>query len=142
MRVSPTFRTIAAATLLIATAAASACGARSSLRVPPPHQGAGGTGGVPPDAPECAVYNSSAALAPLDVFLMVDSSGSMQLPIQGTGGRKWDAVQQAFSLFFYDELSVGIGVALSFFPIVNETIPAVCSEDVDCNYILCATKPA
>ena len=142
MRVRPTIRTRAPAllfttllfaTMLFATMLAAACGARSSLRVPTPSEAEGGSGGVPPDVPECAVYNSAAALAPLDVFLMVDSSGSMQLPIQGTGGRKWDAIQQAFSSFFYDRESVGIGVALSFFPIVNDSIPAVCTVDVDCN---------
>jgi len=131
-----------AAILLLAIlsyfAMVSACGARSTLRVvgaPAEQGGSGGEGGigVGAGAPECVVFNSSAALAPLDVFLMVDSSGSMDLDVEGGTISKWQAVQQSLGEFFYDEESAGIGFALSFFPIIDRTVPDLCAADSDCN---------
>jgi hypothetical protein len=109
--------------------AAIACGARSELPIPdPPEEGGGGQGGGPP---ECVVFNSSAELAPLDVFMMLDASGSMQFPT-GNGQAKWWAVREALNAFFYDPESRAISVAVSFFPIIDESVAEVCTSDTNC----------
>ncbi len=115
--------------------AAMACGARSELPVPR-ERGPVGDGGGPPD---CVVFNSSAELAPLDVFIMLDASGSMGFPT-GDGFPKWLAVRNALDAFFYDSESRGINVALSFFPIIQETVPELCQSDATCN-LAGACKP-
>jgi len=82
------------------------------------------TGG---NAPECVVFDSEAAVAPLDLFFMLDSSGSMDFETQQPGLTKWQAIRNAFQAFATDPLSQGIGVALSFFPIIDFTEPELCS---------------
>jgi hypothetical protein len=109
--------------------AAAACGARSELPIPNPRPERESEGGGPPD---CAVFNSSTELAPLDVFVMLDRSGSMQLPT-GEGIGKWYAVRDALDAFFYDPESRGIRVGLSFFPIIDELVPELCDEDAECH---------
>lgn len=125
MRTRIVLGTAAAAYLV----AALACGARSELPVGKERRGAGGAGGGPPD---CVVFNSSAELAPLDVFIMLDASGSMEFPT-GDGLAKWWSVREALDTFFYDPESRGIGVALSFFPIIQQNVPQVCLDDAACN---------
>ena len=115
---------IATASALLA---AMSCGARSSLPAPE-RQGGGGAGGGPPD---CVVFNSSAALAPLDLFVMLDASGSMQDVTTG-GLQKWDAVSIAFDAFVHDSESNGIGMALSFFPIIDVSVPELCFDSDLC----------
>jgi len=82
----------------------------------------GGGGGVP----ECVVFDSAAALAPLDVFVMLDSSGSMDFEAQ-PGTSKWQLVRDAFDAFVHDPESAGLGVALSFFPIINDSYEQFCA---------------
>ncbi len=108
--------------------AAAACGARSELSLPRPAPQEAQGGGPP----ECVVFNSSTELAPLDVFIMLDASGSMQAPT-GDGQIKWFAVREALNAFFYDPESRGIGVAVTFFPIVRDFIPQICTSDANCN---------
>jgi hypothetical protein len=113
-------------------AAAVSCGARSELDAPArATAAASGSGGAGGGVPDCAVFNSSATLAPLDVFIMMDSSGSMALVTEG-GIPKWLAVRNAFEAFFYEPESKGMGVALSFFPIIDDTVPELCSDDIAC----------
>jgi hypothetical protein len=113
-----------------------ACGARSELEIPSPRRSpvpeGGSGGGIQP--PECVVYNSSAALAPLVVFLMLDSSGSMWGET-GNGKTKWLAVQDALSEFFYDSESAGIEVSLHFFPYIDQTVSQFCFEDLQCQNV-------
>ena len=96
-------------------------------------EGGGGSGGVGGiimpiggNAPECVVFNSDAALAPLDLFFMLDSSGSMDFTTQG-GITKWQAVRTAFNQFVNDPESAKIGVGLSFFPIIDFNEPDICN---------------
>ncbi len=112
-----------AATLVVTPLA---CGARSELEIPDPPDH--NTGGGPP---ECVVFNSSAALAPLDMFVMLDSSGSM-LDITAGGVEKWAAVRTAFDAFVHDGESRGITVSLAFFPIVDLSVPEDCFDDTAC----------
>jgi hypothetical protein len=82
----------------------------------------GGGGGKP----ECVVFDSAAALAPLDVFIMLDSSGSMGFAAQG-GLTKWDVVSDAFQTFANDPDSAALGVALAFFPIIDPSYNSICA---------------
>lgn len=82
----------------------------------------GGGGGVP----ECVIFDSAAALAPLDVFIMLDSSGSMDFIAQGNT-TKWQLVRNAFETFVNDPESAGLGVGLSFFPIINNSFNQLCA---------------
>lgn len=80
---------------------------------------------------ECVVFSSSAELAPLDVFIMLDSSGSMEFPTAG-GQSKWEAISAALTAFFEEPASEGIGVALTFFPIIDSSVTELCSTSSVC----------
>lgn len=116
---------------VVTTVLIVACGARSSLPVRDGERGEGGSGGESPIEPECAVYESSTALAPLDMFIMLDASGSMSEDT-AQGNSKWDAVRAALEDFTSAPDSSGISVALGFFPINIPGIPTTCNLDADC----------
>ena len=108
------------ATALLLVAAASigpACGARTGLPIG--------------DRAACTAFNAVADVAPLDVFLMVDSSGSMDFKT-AEGISKWSAMRQALGEFLVDPASNGLGVGIAFFPILDPKVPQNCSTDVDC----------
>ncbi len=97
--------------------------------------GGGGNGG---DAGlnECAADTQSAKLAPLDLVLMQDTSGSMWEYI-GTSGSaattsKYDSVKGALASFMSDPGSSGIGLGLQFFPLFANAVPNSCTVKADC----------
>jgi len=61
------------------------------------------------DANACAAESQKAELVPLDLYIMLDRSGSMQ-------GSKWSNVTTAIDSFVKDPASSGLGVGLDFFP--------------------------
>jgi Mg-chelatase subunit ChlD len=61
------------------------------------------------DANACAAESQKAELVPLDLYIMLDRSGSMQ-------GSKWSSVTSAIDTFVKDTASIGLGVGLDFFP--------------------------
>ena len=65
---------------------------------------------------ECASSSQSATLIPLDIFVMMDQSGSMK-EATGTGVSKWAAISTAFSSFVNDPSSAGIGIGIAYFPL-------------------------
>jgi hypothetical protein len=66
--------------------------------------------------PACAEEKHAARRVPLDVFLLLDASNSMNEP---AGNKtKHQVVRTALRSFLQDPLSVGLGVGLSFFPAV------------------------
>lgn len=79
----------------------------------------------------CASFDAVAQPAPLDVFLLMDSSGSMEFETED-GFVKWYALRDALSSFFNDPESSGIGVALTFFPQIHPNIPAWCVDENAC----------
>jgi hypothetical protein len=100
--------------------------------------GAGGSGGgfsvpeptarpAPPDAApvQCAAEAHKAEIVPLDLMLLVDTSGSMT----GLAGMrsKWETAQSALRSFVSDPKSAGLGVGLQFFPSAR-----TCMTDKDC----------
>ncbi|MBK8253125.1 MAG: VWA domain-containing protein [Polyangiaceae bacterium] len=114
---------------LFCTAAIASCGAKTGLPVPDPPE-------VPEPVP-CVSLQTSAGLADLDVFNMVDVSGSMEYQT-ADGTTKWDAMRAAFQAFLTDADSAGIGVALTFFPVVDPNVPEVCTTENACgNPISC-----
>jgi hypothetical protein len=103
--------------LIAATAVVPACGARTGLPVG--------------ERAACTAFNATADVAPLDVFLMVDSSGSMDFKT-AEGISKWSAMRQALAAFLVDPASSGIGAGIAFFPILDPKVPQNCSFDGDC----------
>src|SRR5262245_40834218 len=64
---------------------------------------ASGTGGkdggvIDPDA-ACAAEEAKTELAPLDMYIMMDKSGSMEVNTDGTPNMKWASVKQALKAF-------------------------------------------
>lgn len=83
-----------------------------------------------PDA-TCATQSAIAQQLPLDLYVMMDSSGSMLDPT-ATGVTKWQAVRSALIAFLNDPRSAGIGVGLQYFPQFHATVPAQCLADAEC----------
>lgn len=82
----------------------------------------------------CATDTQKATLKPLDIYLMVDSSGSMtELTGGASSPSKWAAVSAAINAFASDPTSSGIGIALQFFPIIAPgSTPMACASDASC----------
>lgn len=106
------------------------CGARTGLDVPnvdgsviPPRE--------QPDVGVCRPFRSISERASLDVFLLLDASGSMVEPT-ALGVTKAEAVAEALGAFVSAEESDGLGVALTFFPVLEPGVPAFCRNDRDC----------
>ncbi len=79
----------------------------------------------------CAAELTTAEIVPLDMYLMVDSSGSM-LDTLSTNSTKWSQVKSALRTFLRDTDSAGLGVGMQFFPLIKPNIPEVCGIDADC----------
>nr|PZN29535.1 MAG: hypothetical protein DIU78_00060 [Pseudomonadota bacterium] len=92
--------------------------------------GSTGTGGEK----TCTGETTTAMRVPLDLYLMLDSSGSMlEATDDGVGSAdKWTAVKDALRAFLSDDGSSGMGVGLQFFPQLKENVPESCSSDADC----------
>jgi hypothetical protein len=71
-------------------------------------------------------------MVPLDLLLLVDSSGSM---MESAGAStKWQMARDALSAFIKDPQSATLGVGLQFFPFFGP--PKACTSDPDCNLII------
>lgn len=85
---------------------------------------------------ECAADTQQAKLAPLDLVLMQDTSGSMWEYIGTTGAAattsKYTAVTTALDTFMADPSSAGIGLGIQFFPEFQSGIPNSCTSDSQC----------
>ncbi len=63
----------------------------------------------------CASSTSSATLIPLDMYIMMDQSKSMNEATGTPNTDKWQAISQAVSAFVNDPKSAGIGVGIQYF---------------------------
>ena len=81
---------------------------------------------------ECAGNIEMGMPVPVDVYVMLDISGSMLDPSGTTGVTKWDAVKSALSAFFTDMQSAGLSVAIQYFPLRTPNTPTTCASDTDC----------
>jgi len=80
----------------------------------------------------CAGEVHTAQLLPLDLLLLVDSSGSM---MESAGAStKWQMTHDALLAFVKDPQSAALGVGLQFFPFFGP--PKACKADADCNLII------
>jgi hypothetical protein len=94
--------------------------------------GSDGAGGDDIGA-ECAGDLIEAKRVPLDMYVMLDVSGSMLSPTEGDMNvTKWQAVSSALSGFISDDASAGIGVGLQVFPIRRAEAPTSCTSDLEC----------
>jgi hypothetical protein len=80
----------------------------------------------PPSA--CAGETYRPERLPLDMYFLVDSSGSMALPT--AGGTKWDMVRSALVNFLGDPENADVGVGLGYFPTGVQT--SCVAGDPDC----------
>ena len=94
--------------------------------------------GLPPDgsfddAPSCAAESKKAEQLPLDMYIMLDQSGSMTEPVSG-GGDRWGAVTSAFKAFVNQPGTAGIGIGIQYFPLdaMGNICPPSCTSDADC----------
>ena len=90
--------------------------------------GAGGSGIVEPDA-ACAVGSAAANLAPVNMFMTFDRSGSMAM------NNKWQDATTALTAFMKDPGTAGLRVALRFFP---DNMPAAGCDDLGCSVAACS----
>lgn len=92
-------------------------------------RGGGGQGGsdeIITDFEPCAETSQEATLVPVNMYIMVDKSGSME------DDGKWDSAVAAFTTFFQDAASSSLQVALRFWP------EGAC-DDMACDVDACAT---
>lgn len=86
------------------------------------HAGAGGLS-LPPG---CATASARAEVLPLDLYILLDRSGSM------TYQHKWVDVTQALKGFLYAPSSAGVGVGLQYLPLPRLCDPgAYAAPDVE-----------
>lgn len=99
--------------------------------------GAASTGGG------CAGTRIDAKRLPLDMYVMLDVSGSMLQQTEGDASvTKWHAVVSALTDFVKDPSSAGISVGLQVFPLRHPDAPATCSSNAQCgpSFGRCLTK--
>jgi hypothetical protein len=82
----------------------------------------------------CAGTATKAEKLPLDIFIMLDQSGSMSAPV-AIGGTRWDAVTAALTSFVQQTFLTDVSVGLQYFGLPPSKVcpPAIpCSSDSDC----------
>ncbi len=73
----------------------------------------------------------------LDMFVMLDLSGSMLDPLPNQASvasptTKWDAVRAALESFVQAPETSDIGIGLQYFPQANSGVPFACEQNEDC----------
>ena len=90
----------------------------------------------PPQNEQCQEESRAAVTLGLDIYLMLDSSLSMDdlLPASLSSGSqtKWEAVQDALRTFIAAESTDEIGLGLQYFPQVAPGVPFSCNTNDDC----------
>jgi hypothetical protein len=113
-------------------------GGTNGMGTPKPPGGGGGTGsgaggnsgGLPPDDKSCTAVGAMAMPLPVDIYVLLDRSGSMLNDINdpGTGGTippavgvpvKWDATVEALTKFVTSPAAQGMQIGLGLFPPVG-----------------------
>jgi len=110
-------------------------GNSSAASGPDLNLGGDGSGGPDPSDPinTCAGELIEAKSIPLDMYVMLDVSGSMLDRTEGDPTQsKWQAVSKALSDFVSDPESAGLGMGLQVFPIRDPAAPAECTANNQC----------
>ena len=82
----------------------------------------------------CATATQRAQQVPLDIYIMMDSSGSMDDVVAANSTTtKWAAVRDAIIAFLRDPQSAGLGVGIQYFPLTQPGVPATCEMTNMCN---------
>lgn len=91
--------------------------------------GQNGAGGM-----ACAGSAVEGQLIPVDMYIMLDRSGSMldKTGANADGPTKWEAVTAALQAFIQDPASDGLGVGLQFFPLFKPGVPDTCTSHGQC----------
>jgi hypothetical protein len=79
----------------------------------------------------CATQSVQAKPIPLDLYFMLDTSGSMD-DLVANGQSKWSQVSAAIAAFASDSASAGLGMGVQYFPLAAAGVPASCSSDAEC----------
>ena len=79
----------------------------------------------------CAAEDTPAQPVPLDIYLMLDISGSMLDQTQD-GTAKWDAIKNALTSFLQGSGSEEISVGIQYFPLRKAGVPDSCTSNEDC----------
>lgn len=94
--------------------------------------GVGGSGG---EGGGCIGESFVAEPVPLDIFLMLDQSGSM-LESAGNGQNRWEMIESAITDFVMQPGLDGLGLGVQFFGLPTPLVPGCyvmpCSSDADC----------
>ena len=90
-----------------------------------------GDGGPADELKGCATEQRKADPLPLDIVIMLDTSGSMSSQV-AQGVSKYKAVSDAVAAFVTDSGSAGIGVGMQFFPVPTAGTPGSCATSADC----------
>ncbi len=105
--------------LVLSGLAISSCGARSELPYP--------------ELDVCVSFEATAEQTQVDLFILLDSSGSMEFAIEeGKNISKWSEVVSALSSFLVDPGLSGSGAGIAFFPRVRPEVPNFCYSDDTC----------
>lgn len=83
----------------------------------------------------CAGVSFAAKPVPLDIFVMLDQSGSMNLSA-GNGMTRWESAKAAITSFVQQPSTDGIGMGIQYFglgePSVKGCYVIECTSDADC----------
>lgn len=74
-------------------------------------------GWVQPDGDTCSAQTVAAEPYPLDMYVMLDQSGSMDGDIGISGKSKWTALVDAFTAFLNNTTQQGLSMGMQFFPL-------------------------
>lgn len=96
-----------------------------------------GAPGPSDPASQCLGETRQAEAIGLDMFVMLDISGSMLelLPtvnLLDPPRTKWDAVREALQTFFQTPDSADIGIGIQYFPQVQSDVPFSCTSTAQC----------
>jgi hypothetical protein len=93
-------------------------------------------GGTDDDAGSCAAEVNLAVPVTLDLYIMLDQSGSMDSPLPGQGNpTRWQVVKTSLASFLQQPSAAGIGVGLQYFGLwkgPGGLCPGNCYQDSDC----------
>jgi hypothetical protein len=94
--------------------------------------------GTENQGPQCLGEAHQAERIGLDMFVMLDISGSMLdvLPtfnLLAPPTTKWDAVRESFEAFVQAPETADIGIGLQYFPQNNDGVPLACATNDECN---------
>jgi hypothetical protein len=81
--------------------------------------------------PACAATTQKAQPVPVDVYFVLDASGSMS-DLVAAQKSKWSAVVAAMTDLVGDPRSIGMNVGLELFPRLQAGVPATCTSNADC----------